>query len=51
MVYSGTPLHEPVALGGPFVMNTKPEIAQAYRDFHAGAFGPVPHLARVAYDR
>jgi quercetin 2,3-dioxygenase len=51
MVYSGTPLREPVALGGPFVMNTKPEIAQAYRDFHGGAFGPVPRQARLAYDR
>ncbi|MBP2327194.1 redox-sensitive bicupin YhaK (pirin superfamily) [Kibdelosporangium banguiense] len=49
MVYSGTPLHEPVALGGPFVMNTKPEIAQAFRDFHDGVFGPVPRLARVAH--
>jgi redox-sensitive bicupin YhaK (pirin superfamily) len=47
MVYSGTPMNETVALGGPFVMNTKPEIAQAFRDFHAGAFGPVPRLARL----
>jgi redox-sensitive bicupin YhaK (pirin superfamily) len=51
MVYSGTPLHEPVAVGGPFVMNSKAEIAQAFRDFHGGAFGPVPHQARLAYDR
>lgn len=51
MVYSGTPLRQPVALGGPFVMTSKPEIAQAFRDFHAGAFGPVPRLARLAYDR
>ncbi|MFK0286600.1 pirin family protein [Streptomyces sp. NPDC090499] len=51
MVYSGTPLREPVALGGPFVMNTKTEITKAFTDFHAGAFGPVPRLARIAYDR
>ncbi|MET9084928.1 pirin family protein [Streptomyces sp. NPDC004237] len=51
MVYSGTPLREPVALGGPFVMNTKIEITKAFTDFHAGAFGPVPRLARIAYDR
>jgi quercetin 2,3-dioxygenase len=51
MVYSGTPLREPVALGGPFVMNTKVEITKAFTDFHAGAFGPVPNLARLAYDR
>jgi redox-sensitive bicupin YhaK (pirin superfamily) len=51
MVYSGTPLGEPVALGGPFVMNTKQEITQAFHDFHAGTFGPVPRQARLAYDR
>lgn len=51
MVYSGTPLREPVALGGPFVMNTRVEITKAFTDFHAGAFGPVPRMARVAYDR
>lgn len=51
MVYSGTPLHEPVAFGGPFVMNSRNEIAEAFRDFQAGAFGPVPRQARLAYDR
>jgi redox-sensitive bicupin YhaK (pirin superfamily) len=51
MVYSGTPLDEPVAVGGPFVMNTKVEITKAFTDFHAGAFGPVPRMARLAYDR
>ncbi|KUN30285.1 pirin family protein [Streptomyces antibioticus] len=51
MVYSGTPLREPVALGGPFVMNTKAEITKAFADFQAGAFGPVPRMARLAYDR
>ncbi|MGW1781892.1 pirin family protein [Streptomyces sp. NPDC002143] len=51
MVYSGTPLREPVAVGGPFVMNTKVEITKAFTDFHAGAFGPVPRMARLAYDR
>jgi len=51
MVYSGTPLREPVAVGGPFVMNTKVEVTKAFTDFHAGAFGPVPRQARLAYDR
>jgi quercetin 2,3-dioxygenase len=51
MVYSGTPLHEPVAVGGPFVMNHQTEITQAFADFHAGAFGEVPRQARLAYDR
>jgi hypothetical protein len=47
MVYSGTPLREPVAVGGPFVMNTKVEVTKAFTDFHAGAFGPVPRQARL----
>ena len=51
MVYSGTPLQEPVALGGPFVMNSKLEVTQAFADFHAGHFGAVPRQARLAYDR
>ncbi|HTJ67522.1 MAG TPA: pirin family protein [Actinospica sp.] len=51
LVYSGTPLREPVAFGGPFVMNSEQEIFQAYQDFHAGEFGPVPRTARLAYDR
>ncbi|HXP21864.1 MAG TPA: pirin family protein [Streptosporangiaceae bacterium] len=51
MVYSGQPIGEPVAMGGPFVMNTRSEIAQAFADFHAGAFGDIPRRARLAYDR
>jgi redox-sensitive bicupin YhaK (pirin superfamily) len=51
MVYSGTPLREPVAFGGPFVMNTRAQIAEAFADFHAGLFGEVPRQARLAYDR
>ena len=51
MIYSGTPLLEPVVFGGPFVMNRRTEIAQAFQDFHAGKFGEVPRLARLAYDR
>lgn len=33
MFASAQPLNEPVARGGPFVMNTKEEIAQAFIDF------------------
>ena len=51
MIYSGTPLREPIAFGGPFVMNSRAEIAQAFNDFHAGKFGAVPRQARLKYDR
>jgi quercetin 2,3-dioxygenase len=48
MVYSGEPIGEPVAFGGPFVMNNQAEIAQAFRDFHGG-FGDIPRQARLRY--
>jgi quercetin 2,3-dioxygenase len=35
------PLKEPVVAQGPFVMNTRDEIVQAIRDYHAGLFGPL----------
>ncbi len=35
------PLKEPVVAQGPFVMNTREEIVQAIRDYHAGLFGPL----------
>ena len=51
MIYSGRPIREPVAMGGPFVMTKRTEIAQAFTDFHAGKFGQVPRQARLKYDR
>ncbi len=38
LLAAGKPLNEPVARGGPFVMNTKAEIAQAYQDYRDGNF-------------
>ncbi|MDB5759903.1 MAG: pirin [Burkholderia sp.] len=38
LVIAGKPLREPIAAGGPFVMNTKEEIEQAFTDYRAGLF-------------
>jgi len=49
MAYSGQPIGQPVAMGGPFVMNTKTEITQAFNDFRSGKFGDIPRQARLKY--
>jgi redox-sensitive bicupin YhaK (pirin superfamily) len=38
LLAAGRPLREPVARGGPFVMNTHEEIAQAFREYREGTF-------------
>jgi quercetin 2,3-dioxygenase len=41
-VMNGRPIDEPIAGYGPFVMNTRQEIQQAFADFHRGRLGVAP---------
>lgn len=43
LLLAGAPIDEPIVGQGPFVMNTRGEIAQAIRDFNGGRFG---HMSR-----
>ncbi|SFC75337.1 hypothetical protein SAMN05421747_12325 [Parapedobacter composti] len=40
-LFGGSPYTEPIVAEGPFVMNTRDEMAAAYRDFFAGNYGEL----------
>jgi quercetin 2,3-dioxygenase len=42
VVVGGRPIREPLAWAGPFVMNTRDEVLEAYQSFQRGDFGHIP---------
>ena len=42
LVLGGRAIREPVYAYGPFVMNTRDEVAQAFEDYQAGRLGTIP---------
>jgi redox-sensitive bicupin YhaK (pirin superfamily) len=48
LILGGRPIREPVAWMGPFVMNTREEVLQAFADYRAGRLGTIPAAHAVA---
>ena len=41
LILSGEPINEPIAAHGPFVMNTREQIMEAFQDYELGKFGDL----------
>ena len=44
LIFGGAPYNEPIVAEGPFVMNTREELAEAYQDFYLGKYGEIDYL-------
>jgi redox-sensitive bicupin YhaK (pirin superfamily) len=44
VLLGGKAIAEPVAWGGPFVMNTRAEVLEAFEDFQRGRLGQIPSV-------
>ena len=42
LILGGQPIREPIAWSGPFVMNSKQELEDAFADFRSGKLGVIP---------
>jgi quercetin 2,3-dioxygenase len=44
LLLGGLPIREPIAHMGPFLMNTRQQLIEAFEDFQAGRLGTIPAL-------
>jgi redox-sensitive bicupin YhaK (pirin superfamily) len=49
LLLGGQPIREPVVQYGPFVMNTREQVAQAMEDYQSGRFGVIPENALMPH--